>query len=395
MTIDLQSFTPDDLFDDPYPIYAALREQSPVHYYEPTGEWLISRWRDCQTVGGQDKVFGPSDAFQPMVKTMGIPNVLTMDGETHKCLRAGIDAQLAPEPVDRYVDGLARPIVRSYLDAIRGRGEGDLTTELFEPISVRCIANVLGLEAVDSPTLARWFHAMNAGAQNVADDPAIWSALDAIKAEIAEAMRPVYERVVSEPDESVTSHVVRGGMPEGQIRSLEEIMPTMHVIILGALQEPGHGAANAMFGLLQNPDQSAMVAADPVGLALKAFDEGLRWIAPIGVTTRRAAREFELNGVVIPERAVVANILSSANRDATRWDDPDSYRIDRQRKGHASFGYRPHFCSGHYLSRNIGRIALEETYRTLHNVTLDQDHSVRTQGWRFRGVVNLPARWEA
>ena len=78
----------------------------------------------------------------------------------------------------------------------------------------------------------------------------------------------------------------------------------MKVIILGGLQEPGHAAANACAGLLLNPEQAQVVAADPKEHALRAFDEGLRWIAPIGVTPRVAAEDFVVADTHDPRRFV-------------------------------------------------------------------------------------------
>jgi cytochrome P450 len=387
--------TAENLFDDPYPVYARLRREAPVSHFAPTGEYFVTRFDDCQVVGANADVFGPSDSDQrPEARVMGMPNVLSMSGQEHKCLREGIDANVQPACVESYIEGLARPIVNVELDRISARGESDLTTELFEPISVRVVASVVGLEHVANETLQRWFHAMNGGLQNVADDPAVWATCDQAIAEIDAEVAPIVERVSAQPDGSMISHLVHGGMQPGRVRSLAEIMPTLRVILLGGLQEPGHGAANAVYGLLLDPEQSAAVANDPVGLALRAFDEGLRWIAPIGITPRVAARDFELAGVTIPAGASVAIVLASANRDETRYDDPDRFLLDRKRKPHAAFGYRPHFCSGHYLSRAAGRIAIEECYRRLPSLRLDPEQEARVKGWRFRGVVNLPARWD-
>jgi len=174
-------------------------------------------------------------------------------------------------------------------------------------------------------------------------------------------------------------------LPEGEVRSFAEIMPTTRVILLGGLQEPGHGAANATLGLLQDPEQTAAIAADPAGLAQRAYDEGLRWMAPIGITPRLAAEDFELAGTVIPKGASVAIVLASANRDEARFDDAQRFQLDRPRKQHAAFGYRPHFCSGIFLSRAIGRLSLEEAFRSLPNLRLDPDREVVSRGWRFSG----------
>lgn len=384
---------PQTLFDDPYPFYAELRRHSPVHFYEPTGEWFVTRWADCQTIGANPEAFGPSADFMPMVKTMGIPNILTMTGPEHRCLRTGIDARLKGPSIDAYVEDLARPVVRARIAALKPSGRADLTRELFEPVSVRCVADALGLVDVPDATLMRWFHALNAGAQNVADDADVWRLLDEVKREIDDAVRTVYDRVSAAPDDGVLSHMVHDGEPDQRRRTLEELTPTIRVIILGGLQEPGHGAANAAYGLLYDPRQADALRAAPAELALKAFDEGLRWIAPIGVILRRATRSFTIGDATIPAGAPVAVIASSANRDEDRWDDADRFRLDRPRKPHAAFGYQPHFCSGNYLSRQIGRIVLEECFASLPDLRLDEARPVSIRGWRFRGVVSLPAQW--
>lgn len=387
------ALTGENLFRDPYPVYARLRKEAPVCLFPETGEWFVTRWADCQTIGMKDAIFGPSDSSgRPEAKVMGMPNVLSMTGEEHKCLREGIDENLAAEKVDGYVDRLTRPVAQRFIAALQKRGEADLTAELFEPISVRVIGDLIGLVDVDVETLTRWFHALNGGLQHP-NDPAAGAACDRARTEIDAAMRPIIDRVSERADDTLTSHVVHGGMPAGKVRSFDEIMPTMRVILLGGLQEPGHGAANATLGLLQNPDQAVAVAADPATLALRAYDEGLRWIAPIGVTPRLAGEDFELAGTIIPKGASVAIIMASANRDEERFENADAFDLNRKRKPHAAFGYRPHFCSGHYLSRQIGRISLEEAFRSLPNLHLDPGREVVTKGWRFRGVLQLPARW--
>ncbi len=388
--------TGENLFADPYPIYARLRKEAPVAFFEGTKEYFVTRFEDCRTVGSDDKIFGPSgSADRPEARVMGMPNVLTMSGESHKCLREGIDQNLTQERVRSYVEQLTRPVVTRYIEAIRDKGEANLTAELFEPISVRCIGDVIGLTETDNGSLVEWFHAMSAGLQNVSNDPAVWDRLDRALDDINVQMGALYEKALSKPNHTLLSHVMYGGMPEGEVRSFEEIMPTMRVIILGGLQEPGHAAANACAGLLMNPDQAAQVAADPKGLAMRAFDEGLRWIAPIGVTPRVAREDFEIAGTVIPAGSSVAIVMGSANRDESRFEDADRFDMNRKKKPHVTFGFRPHFCSGHFLSRAMGEIALEEAFRSLPNLRLDPGKEMRAKGWRFRGVSHLPAKWDA
>ncbi|MGO4568890.1 cytochrome P450 [Rhizobium sp. 2YAF20] len=388
--------TGENLYRDPYPVYERLRREEPVTFFEGTKEYFITRFDDCRTVGGNDKIFGPSgSADRPEARVMGMPNVLTMSGNEHTCLREGIDSNLTQERVRSFVEGLTRPVVQRYIDSIKQKSEANLTAELFEPISVRCIGDVIGLTETPNETLVEWFHAMALGLQNVSNDPAVWTRLDEALADIDKQMGDLYQACLSKPNNSLLSHVMYGGMPKGEVRSWKEISPTMRVIILGGLQEPGHAAANACAGLLSNPDQSKIMVDAPRENAMRAFDEGLRWIAPIGVTPRVAREEFELAGTVIPKGSSVAIVMGSANRDETRFENADQFDMFRKKKQHLSFGFRPHFCSGHFLSRTMGEIALEEVFSQLANLRLDPAKEIKAKGWRFRGVSDLPAKWDA
>lgn len=394
MSHQADELTAENLFSNPYPVYARLRREAPVCFFPATGEWMVTRWKDCHTVGIKDSIFVPSDSSRrPEARVMGLPNVLSLSGPAHASLRQGIDANLTAMAVKSYAEELVRPIARHYVEAIRARGSADLTSELFEPISVRAVASVVGLSHVDDQTLVRWFHALNGGLQNVANDSHVWEICNAARREIDDVVRPIVERVTAKPDDTLISHIVHGGMSAGAVRGFDEIMPTLRVILLGGLQEPGHGVANAMLGLLSDPAQSAAVAQEPDRHALAAYDEGLRWIAPIGVTPRLAAEDFEVAGTLIPEGSSVAIVLASANRDESRYADSELFKLDRPQQPHAAFGYRRHVCSGQHLSRVIGKVSIEETYRALHDLRLDPDREVVTKGWRFRGVMKLPAVW--
>jgi cytochrome P450 len=396
MAHDTSALTGENLYNDPYPVYARLRKEAPVALFEGTREYFVTRFDDCRIVGSTDKIFGPSGSpDRPEARVMGMPNVLTMSGEEHACLREGIDFNLSQERVRTYVERLTRPVVQHFIDTIKHKGEANLTTELFEPISVRCIGDLIGLTETSNENLVEWFYAMALGLQNVANDQAVWDRLDAALEDIDRQLGALYEAALVKPNNSLTSHVMYGGMPEGKVRSLAEISPTMRVIVLGGLQEPGHAAANACAGLLSNPDQAKAMAESPDEYAMRAFDEGLRWIAPIGVTPRVAAEDFKVADTVIPAGSSVAIVMGSANRDETRFENPDQFDMFRKKKQHVTFGFRPHFCSGHYLSRAMGEIALQEAFKQLPNLRLDPDQEVKAKGWRFRGVNVLPAKWDA
>jgi cytochrome P450 len=183
-------------------------------------------------------------------------------------------------------------------------------------------------------------------------------------------------------------------MPEGKLRSIDEVIGTIGVMIVGGFQEPAHGAANTLLGLLGRPEQAERVAADPGTWAARAVQEGLRWIAPFNMTEKLTTADVTLGGTFIPKGTEIALVLGSANRDETRFDDPDTFDLDRPRKSHASFGYGMHFCVGHFVARQLAQVALEEMFARLPGLRLDPDEEPVVHGWAVRAAKRLPVVWD-
>jgi cytochrome P450 len=169
-------------------------------------------------------------------------------------------------------------------------------------------------------------------------------------------------------------------------------MPNLLIILLGGMQEPGHGAGSVLWALLEDGEATREVLADR-SLIEVAVDEGLRLIAPIGSQLRASTEEVSLGGAVIGAGEPVALMLSSANRAAARFEDPDSFRLHRPRLRHGAFGFGRHFCSGHRLARQQIRIALEVLLEELPGIELDPQRPAEFRGWEFRAPAHLHARW--
>lgn len=391
---DLERITFEQLEEDPYPVYARLRATAPIARLPVLDEWLVTRWDDCVAIGGMQDALVPGHDVDD--EFFGVPSVLRLEGEEHRRLRQGIDARLRPRAVGSYIEEAARPVAVDYIERLRPAGQADLTTELFERISVRVVGNQLGLHDVDDESLVRWFHTLSAGHTNLDEDVDRAAAATASLAEIDAYMREKIERLRREPDQSIIAHMLHGGVPEGEEpRSFDDVMPSIRVIILGGFQEPGNAIANTFHGLFTRPEQLAALAADPGRLAAPALQEGLRWIAPIGTVARTSRTEIAYGGAVIPAGARIQLVVASANRDDARYDDPDIYDLERMMHPNATFGYGEHYCAGHFLARGIGQIAIEETVSRLPGLRPHPELPIEVSGFVFRGTKHLPAVWEA
>ena len=112
-------------------------------------------------------------------------------------------------------------------------------------------------------------------------------------------------------------------------------------------------------------------------------------MSPIGTQTRQVAVDTELGGVTLRPGAPVGSPVSSANRDETRFGDPDRFDIFRPRSANLAFGTGRHFCAGHAFSRAQVRIAIEVLIRRFPNLALDPARPPVFRGWEFRAPRRL------
>ena len=68
--------------------------------------------------------------------------------------------------------------------------------------------------------------------------------------------------------------MLRDGMPEGRTRSVDDLIGSVGVLLVGGIQEPAHAAANTLLGLLGRPEQASRVAADVSKWSARAIEEG-------------------------------------------------------------------------------------------------------------------------
>jgi cytochrome P450 len=387
-----ESITVADLDRDPYPIYARLRNEEPVAYVPAVNLWLVTRAQDVEYVTTHPDLFTAQVTDSTLDRSFKGKSLLTMDGDEHLNMRRSLDTKYRPRMVSTYIDDLVTPIATKQLSEIISNGRRELVSSYFEPISVLSLGAVLGLGHLSAESLQHWFHGLAMGATNFERDPEKQEISDAVESEMNDELLPLIEKLLVTPDDSTISHMLHSGMPDGENRSAEYVLPTLKLTILGGMQEPGHGAAATFFALAGIPGAFDRLRNDP-GLWDDVIQEGLRWIAPIGTQTRQTTQDVELGGVVIPAGSAVAAVVASASRDETVFVNPDTFDMDRPRQSNASFGYGPHFCAGHAFARGVERISLQVLIEGLPNISLLNSDEVEFAGWEFRAPTALYASW--
>ncbi|HEY5031399.1 MAG TPA: cytochrome P450 [Actinomycetes bacterium] len=383
----------DVLEADPYPTYAWMREHCPIAYVPETGRVFVTTWALCDEAGNNDTVFEPAkDIFNTVY---GDPNVISLNGPAHRELRNAINPPFRPRAVAAYKESSLRTTAARYVEAIRDRGVAEASSEILEPISQRAVGDVLGFHDVPDGTLSRWFHDYGAYLVDFGRSDDVAARGRSAKADVVGYLAQRIHDLVAQPDGSALSHMLHDGMPAGRTRSVDDLIGSFGVLIVGGFQEPAHGIANTLLGLLGRPEQADVVSADPAGWSARAIDEGLRWLAPFGMTEKVLRADATLAGLDFPAGTEVGLMIGSANRDPLRFDDPDVYDLHRASRTHVAFGYGTHFCIGHSIARVLGQVVLEEMFTRLPGLRLDPNRSPVVHGWAVRGAKTLPVVWDA
>lgn len=225
------------------------------------------------------------------------------------------------------------------------------------------------------------------GTGNYADDPEVWAKSERSAAEVDQAIDEMLPYLKDNPDSSLLSGLASMPIPMDAIRA------NLKMTIGGGLNEPRDVLSTTVWALLTHPEQRDQVIADPKFFAA-AFEESVRWVAPIGMYPREVVEDTVLEGVKVPAGARLGVVVSSANRDPEVWDDPESFDINRPKRPHLAFGGGQHYCAGTWVGRSsVAGVAMPEVFAELPGLRLDPEDPAVMEGWVFRGMTHMPVLW--
>jgi cytochrome P450 len=363
--------------EDPFPFYAALREQAPVYFAEEIGSFLVSRYEDVLAVVsdterfssgiGPTAVLPPAEALQILAR--GVPPVstlLTADPPDHTRYRALVSRAFAPRRVARMEAGI-REVADALAAGFRGAGAVELVSAFAVPFPLTIIADQLGVPRADLPRFKQWsddFVALLGGM--VSSERFVACARGIV--EFQQYFRERIEERRAEPRDDMLSDVVQARLEGETPLDLRELISIVQQFLVAGNETSTNMIAAAIRFLLESPEQLALVRGDPT-LVPAAVEEALRLETPTQTMFRCAMRDTQLHGVAIPKGARLAVLYGSANRDPAVFPDPDRFEVRRPNlREHLAFGQGAHFCLGAGLARKEGAIALETLLRELPNL---------------------------
>lgn len=370
---------------DPYPIYQRLRRESPVIKVKATGRTLLTKAADTQYVKGTPELFSSNDPNTPMERAFWAQTLMRKDGDEHRRERMAMAGAFNPRVIEQEWIPAYQKIAEEYVSRLP-RGEiVDLFPALSGPYSARGLAVLLGMNEASDDEMQRWSQTLIDGAGNFGwrDEP--FAASDKTNEEVHALLDSLQAQHKATPNNSAFALMINASEPIAH----KQIYANIKIAIGGGINEPRDSINTVVFGLLSNPDQLEEVKRCQDWS--KAFEEAIRWVAPIQVSSRVAKEDTLIRDCLIPKGDVVMTIQASANRDEDVYENGEEFDVYRAKCRHQAFGNGPHMCQGNRVARHAVReVILPLLFDRFPNMSIPDESQVLWRGFGFRGPVQIP-----
>ncbi|MGW5212180.1 cytochrome P450 [Streptomyces sp. NPDC004051] len=370
----------DEVVLDPYPVYAELREQGPVVHLQKNDVYALTRYdvvRDA--LADWESFSSTSIAFNPMANEALAGTSLASDPPVHTQLRATLTENLSPRAlrglrsgIEKKADALVAELVET--------GSFEAIDALARAFPLEVVADLIGFTGHVRDNMLRWGQAamqvlgpMNQRtAENFPVAGELYGWCSEVKADdLAEGSvgRGIFEAET------------RGAIPPGTAGHI------IHQYLGAGVDTTIAAIGNIVALFARHPDQLALVRENP-SLVPAAFNEVLRFWPPINAWGRRATKDVEIDGTVIPAGAQIAVLLGAGNRDPRHYENPDAFLVERNPVDHLSFGYGPHGCAGQGLARLEAHAVIDALSRRVERLVVGSE--VRVPSNTTRSIEELP-----
>ncbi|MFC9692702.1 cytochrome P450 [Kribbella sp. NPDC056951] len=364
----------EELERDPHPALASIR---PIGWMDALNGWVITGRALAVDVMRDPETFTVDDPRFSTAQVVG-PSMLSLDGPAHAAHRTPFDSPFGLAETRRRFREPVESTVANLMSVVES--PTDLRTTLAGPLSVAVVAYSLGLPQASAATVLDWYTAISDSVTGVA-------AGRPVTAEGAAAFAELHKHVAS--------GIESDGLLQTAARDLtiDQVVANAAVLMFGGIETTEGMITNALWHLLTNPEQLALVRADPA-LLPNALEESLRLEPAAAVVDRYATRDIELAGQHIRRGDLVVVSLAGAGRDPEVFPDPDTFDVRRSNaRRHLAFASGPHICLGMHLTRLETQTAVAAVL-DLPGLSLAAD-SPAPRGLVFRKVPALNVTWEA
>ena len=392
----------DEILQDPYPTYARLHEEGPLHYVDVGSKWAV--WSifshaECSSIAKDPRLsakrarqmllplpLSRQAEFSELTRMLSLW-LIFMDPPEHTRLRKLLNKGFSAAAVE----GLrpqAEAIVDQMLEPLQHGSEVELMSEFANPMPVRIISELLGVPQALHGTFVNASRAIAVfrGNPNRTVEEAR-AAQDAL-IELTEFFRKtVAERRRNKGTDLIS--LLIDIEEEGEVLTEEELYAQCIALLFAGHETTRNLIGNGMYTLLRNPQQTAELREKPE-MIRSAVEELLRFESPVQFTARVLKEDIEICGQHIPKGWTVLCMLGAANRDPKQFREPNQLNLSRLNNQHLAFSAGLHFCIGAQLARLEGQTAILNLVQRFPEMKLAGPRPEWASTFGFRGLKGLP-----
>ncbi len=383
---------------DPYPTYAELQRTDPVHWHEPFGAWVLTRYDDVVAATQDPRL--RSDRADSMGEHAGGPELQRLfevigaqmnitDPARHRRLRALVTKVFTPRAVDSLRPAV-ETLVDELLDRLPEQGRFDVIADLAFPLPARVIGRLLGIESADLRRLKRWSDDFSTlfGTDPSAVTPEQYRRALQSTHELTGFFSAEFEQRRATPGDDLLSLLVHAEI-DGDRLSETELIANANLFLAAGHETTTHLIGNGLLALLRHPDQLQLLRDDP-SLIPNAVEEFLRYDGTVQFMVREAGENLTIGGRSIRRGQLVYLMFAAANRDPARFPDPERLDVRRPFEAHLAFGHGPHYCLGAALARMEATVAFRSLLRRCSGLRLTGEPLAYQDNFELRGLKALP-----
>jgi cytochrome P450 len=386
----------DEFYNNPFDIYARMREDAPLYYDEKEDFYALTRHEDVSAAFKDFETYSSARGCDLAMVRKGIApeqkSIIFMDPPEHRHMRSLLNKAFTPRAIQSQVETI-HEVIDKYLGACDPE-KFDVVQDFSGPFPVEVITRMAGVPEEYRQQVRHWIDT------SLHHEPGQIEVSEAgMQANIDTAMYyfGLIQERRGELQDDMISRLITAEIPgeDGQPRKLDDIEITGFATLLG-----GAGAetvtkliGNAAVIFARNPDQWQMLQDDRSKIP-GAVEELLRYEGPVQYNVRYTVKEARVSGGVIPPFKPVFLCGAAANRDSDAFTDADTFDIERDQTEaqHLGLGYGIHSCLGAALARLESRVALEKLVDFMPRYEVDWAGCQRVTMQNVAGWKHVPVK---
>lgn len=388
-------FTDPRVFDDPYELYAWLRDQDSLHYDARNDLYIAGRHEDVFHVSREPETYCNREGVRPRIA--GDMSIITLDGEEHLRQRRLINKGFTPRRVRELIPHV-RELTNQIVDELEQRTDVEFVSDFAIHIPLIIICEMMGLDPDQRLKMYGWSDAMMAGDGHVdPDSPQLHAAAGAF-GEFAEmALELIAERRDDPRDDliSILTQAFDGGelakdhkalvgvddemreamAAEGERLQDDELLAFLTVLMVAGNETTRNAITGGLVALSRFPEQRQLLLEhlhDDAFMAV-AVDEIIRYVSPVLGFVRTVTHDHTYRNTDLRAGDRILMLYAAANRDPRVFDRPDELDLTREPNPHLAFGIGPHFCLGANLARMEVTTVFQELLTRLPDISVPAD----------------------